>query len=210
MSNNALHEIGILLQGKISEWTSDIIREYQVNFPRAQILVSTWQNENVDDVPCQVVKSKLPSRTFPYSNTVNHQIIGTKTGLENMNCDVILKCRTDQFIHNHNIFKIFTESCPKNKIMVPGIAEIEDYWVDDFCQIGKQEILHDYWDNLPYYDGSYPIANEVYLTKNFILKIKHDYIKDYDKDFQIEFEKRVLEIFYQKQWNKSNYMKPNK
>ena len=88
MSNNALHEIGILLQGKISEWTSDIIREYQVNFPRAQILVSTWQNENVDDVPCQVVKSKLPSRTFPYSNTVNHQIIGTKTGLENMNCDV--------------------------------------------------------------------------------------------------------------------------
>ena len=51
---------GILLQGLVTSWTHDIILEYQSNFPNAKILLSTWTDQNVDDIPCDVVKTKAP------------------------------------------------------------------------------------------------------------------------------------------------------
>lgn len=51
--------IGILLQGKISDWTRDIIHEYHQNFPNAEILVSTWKDENIQNLPCNVIANKV-------------------------------------------------------------------------------------------------------------------------------------------------------
>ena len=41
---------GILIQGSITEWTPHIINEYKENFPEAEILLSTWNNENIGDI----------------------------------------------------------------------------------------------------------------------------------------------------------------
>ena len=45
---------GILLQGRITKWTPSIIDEYTKNFPDAEILVSTWNDENVEDIKCKI------------------------------------------------------------------------------------------------------------------------------------------------------------
>ena len=46
---------GILLQGSISEWTKDIVNEYQKNFSDAAILLSTWNGEIIDDISCEII-----------------------------------------------------------------------------------------------------------------------------------------------------------
>ena len=199
MTNN---EFGVLLQGKVSSWTNDIINEYKKNFPNAEIVFSTWKNENVDGINCKVIQSEKPSPTYPHSSNINLQIIGSPEGLKAMSSEVILKCRSDIFIHNKNIFKIFKEKCSSEKIMVPDIGSYPfEYRISDFCLLGTKKVLSDFWNSLEFYDGSYAIAPETYLTKKYIVNFKKDkrpwkeimrkyfYITDFHLDFQIEWEK---------------------
>ena len=194
--------IGILLQGKISEWTQDIVTEYQKNFPNSEILLSTWEGENTNDLTCNVVKSKPPPMIKNYGDTVNFQIVGCQEGLKNLKTDIILKCRTDQFIHNPKIFEIFENYCSSEKIMVPDIGTYRDKLrASDLCQIAYRQTMLDYWNNIPLYDGFRHKETGEYLTGYYILKIKNDNdpwkltlrkyfcVKSYSDDFQIEFEK---------------------
>ena len=76
-----------------------------------------------------------------------------------------------------------------------------DYRVSDFCLLATKKVLDEFWDDIPLYDGSYPIPPETYFTKNYVINIKKDkrpwkeiineyfYIRDYHLDFQIEWEK---------------------
>lgn len=195
-------KIGILLQGRITDWTKDVIIEFQENFPNSEIFVSTWEGENTDNLNCTIVKSRAPSMIENDASTANFQIIGCQNGLKNMTSDIILKTRTDQFIHNSNIFKIFFNFCEPEKIMVPDLGTYDNVFrASDLCQIAYRNILLDYWNNIPLYDGSSHEEPGLYLTKNYILKFKNDhdpwniilkkyfYIKSYHDDFQIEFEK---------------------
>ncbi|RZD48867.1 MAG: hypothetical protein CXT78_00315 [Thaumarchaeota archaeon] len=195
--------IGILLQGKISPWTSDIIIEYQYNFPDAEILVSTWDDQNTEDLDCNIIKSPVPPLPEPHKSTVNFQIVGCKAGLKKLKTDLIMKCRTDQFIHNDKIFQIFHNSFSRNKIMVPdlGTPENVDYRTSDFCQVGFRQTLLDFWEHIPLYDGINYEEAATYLTKNYVLNVKNDFqpwefalkkyflIKSFHDDFQIEWEK---------------------
>lgn len=201
------------MQGRISDWTTDIVQEYKNNFPNAQIIISTWNGENTANIPCEIIKTQLPPKTSPHTSTVNYQIVGVQTGLQKMKSSVIMKCRTDQFIHNRNIFKLFLESCTKKKIMVIR-NEIDfykrDYVINDLCQIAYKEVLMEYWNSMPLYDGSYGITPEIYLTRNYIRNIKKDAeswltvrekyfcFKDGDLDFKIEWEKYIKFEQYQK------------
>ena len=194
---------GILLQGKISTWTIDIVNEYQHNFPDTKILVSTWEGENTENIDCDVIKSNLPLLPKPHKSTVNFQIVGCKKGLENLKTDLIMKCRTDQFVHNKKVFDIFQNSCSPEKIMIAelGTPKNMEYRTSDFCQIGYRDILLDFWNNIPLYDGVHYEEAATYLTKNYILKVKNDYcpweialkkyfyVKSFHDDFQIEWEK---------------------
>lgn len=203
MSLEFTQTIGILLQGKISSWTSDIVIQYQSTFPNAQILVSTWDDQNTKDIACDVVKSAAPPLPEPHKSTVNFQIVGCQTGLKKLKTDVIMKCRTDQFIHNKQIFKIFFNSCSKNQIMVPdlGTPKNINYRTSDFCQIAFRQTLLDFWENIPLYDGNNYEEAAVYLTKNYLLNVRNNHqpwnsvldkyfcIKSFHDDFQIEWEK---------------------
>jgi len=196
------------MQGTVSNWTIDIIKKYKENFPDSFVLLSIWKEENFDGVECEVVKSDPPQLTQPYQSNVNHQKIGTLAGLEKMPCDVIMKCRTDECIHNKNIFKIFNDLCPKEKIMISNRATIEfiNYFASDRCQIATKDKLLDYWNSIQYYDGSFSTIPEVYLTSNYIIRKKKDtrpwkncmreyfYIKDAFVDFQMEWEKEMLDM----------------
>lgn len=210
--------LGILLQGKVSNWTRDIINEYRQNFPNAEILLSTWDDEPTQNLPCNVIKSRAPSLPKPIKSTVNFQIVGCQAGLKNLKTDLIMKCRSDEFIHNKKFFEVFKNSCSSDKIMVPdlGTYEITKYRTSDFCQIGYRAILLDFWNNIPLYDGIHYEEPATYLTKHYVLNVKNDHqpwkfalkkyfcVKGFHEDFQIEFEKlnnfddyqRVYEITY--------------
>ena len=224
------NDLGILLQGTVNNWTKKIIDEYEQNFPDAHILLSTWNTENTKDICCDVIKLEPPNDP----SHINHQIIGIREGLKKINSEIIMKCRTDQFIHNKNIFNIFKNGCPKNKIMIQNFGTFSnvEYWASDFCQIGYRETLLEFWNSIPYFDGNWdenrratttwenssnPIT-EIFLTGNYIIKGKKDlrpwdeiigeyyYVKDYTRDFQIEWErfnngwynKRFFDLFYKK------------
>lgn len=194
---------GILLQGKVTDWTRNIIEEYQQNFPDSQILLSTWIGEDVDEIPCEIVQSISPPLPFPHKSTVNFQIVGTMAGLKKMNSEIIMKCRTDQFIHNKKIFEIYETFCGKNKIMVPELGTTRGipYRTSDFCQIATKKILMDFWSSIPLYDGKHYEEAATHLSKNYVLSVKKDQrpwdvvlreyfcIKQFHEDFQIEWEK---------------------
>ena len=211
---NTLKEVttGILLQGDIREWTIPIIEEYQNTFPNSEILLSTWDNEDISKISCNVVQTKLPEPTQPYRSSKNYQIIGCQMGLKEMKSDIILKTRPDLFVHNPNIFKMFLLENSEDKIMYAHsglMKEFREYWITDFCQLSSRDILSTYWNSMPLHDGSNNIAAEEYFTKNYVLKIKEDlrpwkithdlyFIKKrYHEDFQIEFEKYVNKKMYQ-------------
>jgi len=196
------HELGILLQGRVSNWTNDIINEYKKIFPSAEIVFSTWSDETHKDIDCKIVRSEKPPRTHPHDSNINFQIIGCREGLKIMNSKIVLKCRSDIFIHNKNIFNIFKENCPPEKIMTDNWGTFSsDYRVSDFCLLGRKKVLDEFWNKMPLYDGSYPIPPESYFGKMYVTKIKNDnrlwkeivndyfYVRDYHLDFQIEWEK---------------------
>ena len=208
------NEFGILIQGKVSSWTNDIVNEYKKNFPDAEIVFSAWKDEDVGGINCKVVQSEKPSPTYPHSSNINFQIIGCREGLKIMNSKIVLKCRADIFIHNKNIFNIFKEDCPPEKIMADNWCTLPyDYRVSDFCLLGRKKVLDEFWNKMPLYDGSYPIPPESYFGKMYVTKIKNDnrlwkeilndyfYVRDYHLDFQIEWEK----ISTEESWREFQY-----
>ena len=197
---------GVLLQGRVSAWTKDIVLEYKKNFPEAEIVFSTWTNEDPNGIDCKIIQSELPklpsNAVFKNRANINYQIVGTQNGLKKIDADIILKTRSDIFVHNKDIFNIFNDNCSNEKIMAPDVGTYNfDYRVSDFCLIGTKKILSEFWNNLELYDGSYSIVTETYFIKNYILNVKKDkrewkdilkeyfYIRDYHLDFQIEWEK---------------------
>ena len=208
------NKLGIVLQGPISEWTSDIIEEHKVNFPDCDIVLSTWDNEDVSSFSCKIVKTKQPKISLPYNSNINFQITGARAGLKKINADIIMKCRTDQFVHNPKIFSIYNQYCTSEKIMVPdhGTSRSEEYRLSDICQIGTKKILNDYWNLMPLFDGSYPITPETYLTKNYVLNVKKDTrrwditrknyfcVRGFDEDFKIEWIKPIHSSHYRQKY----------
>lgn len=205
---------GIVLQGLVNEYTRNIIDEYYSIFPDVEIILSTWNSENTDDISCKIIKSDSPNMSEPHRKTHNHQIIGTLAGLNNIDADIVLKCRTEQIIHNPQIFKLYENSCPPNKIMVPDLGTYEniEYRTSDFCQIASLKLLLDFWNSIPPYDGSFAIDGGAYFTTNYIKNAKKDknpwksiihkyfLVKSYHSDFQIEWLKLNNLLTYQKNY----------
>lgn len=82
--------------------------------------------------------------------------MGCQEGLKNLKTDLIMKCRTDQFVHNKKIFELFKNSCSPDKIMVPELGtatRVIDHRTSDFCQVGYRTTLMDFWKDIPLYDG---------------------------------------------------------
>lgn len=208
---------GIVMQGLVNDYTKCIVNEYLEIFPNIEIVLSTWTSEKTDDIPCKIIKSIQPEIKPPHNRTHNHQIIGTLAGLNNMDAEIILKCRTEQIIHNPKIFELYENECPKNKIMIPdlGTYEVIEYRTSDFCQIATKELLMEFWNSIPLYDGSFAIDGGKYFTMNFILNAKKDlnpwkdilykyfFVKRFHSDFQIEWIKLNNLINYQKTYYKS-------
>ena len=219
MSHSQRKKIGIVIRGSISAWTKDIVREYQKRFSFAEIIVSTWDNQDTKGISCKIIKSKSPETTSPHKSNINHQVLQAQAGLRGTSADIIMMCRSDQFIHNSKIFEVYDRFCPKTKILVTSVFSFikgvpmnssYEYFVSDLCQITTNKIMHDFWDHIPHYDGSKAVSMESYIVENYVRNIKNDkrkwirikdeyfYERDYYEDFRIEFEKQIKIEKYKK------------
>lgn len=177
-------KIGIIIRGSVTDLLPDIIREYNENFPSAEIILSTWEGQKIDNIPCEVVTSKEPEKMpTPVSLSINHQALQAKAGIKKSNAEIILMCRTDQIIHNHKIFDIFEKNCPKEKIMVstiPGFIKQPptdyrySYYICDYCQISTNKLMDELWGDVPNFDGTIRTSCERWLIENYVKNIKKD------------------------------------
>lgn len=190
---------GILLQGSISLWTRDIILHYKNSMPNCSILLSTWNDENTEEIEglCEIVKTEKP--TFIGSNII-FQKTGSLRGLNKLECEIILKCRTDQFLDAKGMFKMF-ENIDSTKILISNYATIEsmDYFASDFCQLAHKNILLNFWNSIT---NVGPVHHpEQHLTKCYIINhhkdtsdwkitlYKYFHVADFHKDWKIRWLK---------------------
>ena len=49
-------KIGIIIRGSVTDLLPDIIREYNENFPSAEIILSTWEGQKIDNIKSTIHK----------------------------------------------------------------------------------------------------------------------------------------------------------
>jgi hypothetical protein len=161
-------KVGIVLQGNITDWTKDIIDTYRKELPDCEIILSTWEAQETTNISnCIILKLPMPAIT---GSNINFQKYGSLAGIVESNADVILKCRTDQYIDAKHMFEVFKKVDP-SKILISNYATIEsiDYFAADFCQIACKNILLDYWNSIiDHRPGVIVHHPEQYLTKCYI------------------------------------------
>lgn len=127
-------EISVVVQGPIDkEYTKLTLKSIRKNLPNAEIILSTWEGEILDDLDFDVlVLNKLPinvqQKAFKnkkmFSN-INRMILSTNKGLEKANRKYTLKLRTDLYIDNTKFLEKFEEfpaRCNKYKLFEKRIV----------------------------------------------------------------------------------------
>jgi hypothetical protein len=166
--------------------------------PQSKILLSTWDDENTEDIEgiCEIIKTKKPD-----GFNIQFQKVGSLSGLNRIECDIILKCRTDQYIDAPHMFSMFRQIC-NSKILISNYCTIDqiDYFASDFCQLATKNVLLNFWSSIDENVGGVPHP-EVYLTRSYILNYHKDsldwksalkkyfHVADFHKDWKIKWLK---------------------
>ena len=216
-------KIGIILHGLVHESTKDIVGEYESNFPEAEILFCTWKSQDVKDISCKIIQIDYPSflkKPDEYVNrhafAINIQILQAREGLKHTNVDVVLRSRSDLFIHNKDIFEIFSKECDERKILVPFIYEPDEF-IPDYFQIAHKSVLETYWNSQEFHDDDPEyITQEEYTTKNYLrhfdeiddwkkLRKKYFFEADWKKICKCEWMKLTSDVNFQMKWRDKLY-----
>lgn len=203
-------ELAIVIQGPIinkDEFTVESINLYKKIFPDALIILSTWQNSNkntldhIDSLGIKVLLNEKPSD--PGFFNVNMQLITTLEGIKYAKAygsKYILKTRTDQRIHRHDLFCFFKnlqrlfppiDGWQLQRLIISsfGTCKYRLYGVTDFFMFGCVEDMIKYWsappfsigigrissecdssDKIPIVSGV-PVAGEIYIMVNYLIRI---------------------------------------
>lgn len=153
-------KLSIVLQGPIrlkDHFTLVTVRYYREMYPNATVIVSTWEDENVDELGliqkagAIIVKTKRPSDGG--QRNVNFQMISTHVGVEKaaeMGAEYICKTRTDQRINRPHVLEF-------------AINMIERYQpFGDYKQEGRLGLLSMNYGNMFY---PYFMSDFLYIGK---------------------------------------------
>jgi len=203
---------GIVLQGSITQWTRDIINEY-CEISDCEVILSTWEEEDTSNISNKVIIVKNTKPPITGSN-INFQKYGALSGIIKSSADIILKCRTDQYIDAKHMFDIFKNVEP-SKILIPNYATLDfiDYFASDFCQIAYKNILLDYWNSIiDHRPGVIVHHPEQYLAKCYIDSRKDNiswnvavrkyyHVCDFITEWKIRWEKMETNEVYKNTFN---------
>lgn len=178
----------ILVQGKyIKGFTYETIVSYLANFKDVAICLSIWEedkkefnneiNELLKNSNVHVVTSELPFYSG-YQN-VNYQMVSTYNGLKylnKLNCEIVLKTRTDFRVENNKIFNFYKSL---NKDVILGIETVDiykvPYFVADFVLLGNiKKLMLMFYPNLQ--ECNDQRIHKGILKKHFIAILNSEYL----------------------------------
>lgn len=154
----------IVIQGPIlieNDFTIETAKLYKNMYPKQSIIVSTWKDADLNsikklkDLNVEVVLNDPPKTTG--LGNINYQILSTMGGInraKELNCEYILKTRTDQrigmpgflnyFLCLLDLYPISNNKCTAKKrlVVTPGIVGgimFIPYMLSDFLYFGTIE-----------------------------------------------------------------------
>lgn len=160
-------KFGIVVQGPIIKelnFTEDNLISLRENYPEAKIILSTWEDQEINreflkKLKIEVIKNKYPEKGL---ENLNYQIFSTIQGIKKLKeygVEYILKLRTDQRIYNKNIdialvnlldiFPIKGENLSqKKRIITTGINTYKylPFSISDMLMFGTTEDIEKYWE----------------------------------------------------------------
>lgn len=127
-NNIKSEEISVVVQGPIhKKRTKKCLQSIRKNLQNAEIILSTWEDSNVDGLDYDVLvlnkdvggvlQSKFKNKK-QFCN-LNRMILSTNEGLKKADRKYVLKLRTDAYINNTNflnMFGTFKRRCDKYKL----------------------------------------------------------------------------------------------
>lgn len=202
-----MKDLTVLIQGPYFEYnqynSNENIKILKKSFPDAEILISTWKNENkfildandkiiYNDDPGTIVDNHLGSLTN--GSNILRQITSVKNGLNKINTKYTLKIRSDAYFKSNKILKldlnkfIFNERYKifEERIVTSTIGSLNQkntkilYNFSDWFNFGLTSDLKKIWNYAK-------VENEDinYFTK-FKNKKKNIYGKNWDLKFTAE------------------------
>lgn len=227
---NDEEKVAILLQGPIifeDNFTEETIKIYKKNFPRAMIILSTWEEhkdiiyKHFSNLGIFLIFNKKPKFSGPkidkFTNSnINYQIISTKSGVllaKKHKAKYILKTRTDCRLYSNNyvtylinLLKLFPSQSKLQKFRIISTNFTLKYRIYSFSDI----LLFGHIDDiLKYFEYS-----NILETNNVFSNYFKIYFLNKDKKI-FDFKKFVPEVYlfinYLNQlnekvlWTKDNY-----
>ena len=208
-SANIIHskQLAIIIQGPLdinNNFTIETVSLYKEIFKGAHIIVSTWEGETdksleqLNKLDVELLLNTKPKIVDPYN--MNMQLETTYNGLlcaENEGFKHLLKTRTDQRVHRHDIFDYFTSlsnifplnnaNKQESRLIVTsfGTLKYRLYSITDFMMFGKAGDMLNYWGVDKYekgirkfiddstqngvpIKGGVPIMGEIYLCVKYL------------------------------------------
>ena len=182
-------KIAIIIQGPIQDkffFLKNTIKIYKKIFKNSVIIISTWENENIElinsleDKNIFIIYNKEPEKKTPYN--IEHQITSTNNALklaQQKDIQYCLKTRADIRIHKNNLetylisliktFPVKKNNLTNSRIIVPSLITFRYrlYSLSDIVLFGETSDLLEYFKNENYKDGLEKLGlNEKNLLKN--------------------------------------------
>lgn len=202
-----MKDLTILIQGPYFEFgqnnSNKNIQILKKNFPDANILISTWKNQNnfkldsndkiiFNDDPGTVIDNHKGSATI--GSNILRQIVSVKNGLEKINTKYTLKIRSDCYFSSDKIIKLNLKKFQRNekykilddRIIISSIGSLNQrntnilYNYSDWFNLGLTNDLRKIWSNV-----NIDEEDKNYFTK-FSFKRKNIYGKNWDLKFTAE------------------------
>lgn len=160
-------QISIVVQGKVSSVTIDVLRQLRAIFFGSEIILSTWDGTNLDDLVFdKVVLSSDPGafcadEVAGTPNNVNRQLVSVQAGLSTDVRPYVLKTRTDIFFQDAGFLKYFGkyDNIPSfyfcNRLLICNYYTRDPRIFDtcfhpsDWIVFGRAEDIRAYYDDLP-------------------------------------------------------------
>ncbi len=157
-------DVAVIVQGAIGVETPFVTKSIRKYLPNAQIILSTWEQEDVEGCEYDIVifnKDPGAFETFGNWININRQIISTKAGINAVNRRYVLKLRSDLIMLSSDIlnyFQVYMNKNPlyavfENKILIGELFTCKNnsardvaFHVSDWFFFGEVEDIHRFYD----------------------------------------------------------------
>lgn len=156
-------DISVVLQGPVRQETLASVRSIRKYLPKAEIILSTWEGEDVDALRslARIIESKCPEAYVQHDrlhvrNNLNRLIRSTQYGLALVRRPYALKMRSDMVLDSADFLKTFERfqaagplKVLTRKVLVPALFSRRGYHghatpfhLSDWAAFGLMEDLH--------------------------------------------------------------------